>query len=429
MVAVIKTGSSIRRIFLYNENKIELGVARCLSAINYPMEAHQMNASMRLNRLLQQAALNSKVMRNSVHISLNFDPTEKDLSDDRLIEIAKRYMEGIGFSDEPFLIYRHFDAAHPHIHLVSIKVRSDGSRIDMHNIGRNQSEKVRCLIEREFNLVKAEQSKQKLSHISKGIDLAKVHYGRSETRAAIQHVLEEVLNSYSFSNLHQLNAILRQFNVLADRGSERSRIYTNKGLLYRLMDEHGNKVGVPIKASAFYNRPTLKSLQGRFEQKQSYRKQHKVRTIYSIDKAMLGQFKDIEEFKERLKRQAIHVVLRESASGVVYGITYVDHKNKCVFNGSELGKQYSAKAILARLADPVLEKNSIKLQDRPFVRLNIAPARSDPNKVNGRSGITMKVVSIAKNPFDTLFNVPDSADYIPHAFKKRRKKKKRKIQY
>src|SRR5690606_26934095 len=181
MVAVIKTGSSIRRIFLYNENKVEMGIARCLSAINYPMEAHEMSASMRLNRLLLQAALNSKVTRNSVHISLNFDPTEKDLFDERLIEIAKRYMEGIGFSNQPFLIYRHLDAAHPHIHLVSIKVRSDGGRIDMHNMGRNQSEKVRCLIEREFNLVKAKQSTLKQSHIPKGLDLAKVQYGRSET--------------------------------------------------------------------------------------------------------------------------------------------------------------------------------------------------------------------------------------------------------
>lgn len=256
MVAVIKTGSSIRRIFLYNENKVEVGIARCLSAINYPMEANQMSAYMRLNRLLQQAALNNKVTRNNVHISLNFDVTETDLSDSKLIEIAKRYMEGIGFSDQPFLLYRHLDAGHPHIHIVSIKVRSDGSRIDIHNMGRNQSEKVRFLIEREFNLVKAEQSMLRLSHFPKGLDLAKVHYGRSETRAAIQHVLEEVLNSYNFSSLHQLNAILRQFNVLADRGSERSRIYTNQGLLYRLLDGQGNKVGVPIKASAFFSKPT-----------------------------------------------------------------------------------------------------------------------------------------------------------------------------
>jgi hypothetical protein len=37
---------------------------------------------------------------------------------------------------------------------------------------------------------------------------------------------------------------------------------------------------------------------------------------------------------------------------VIYGITYVDHRynQKAVFNGSELGKGYSAKAILERCA-------------------------------------------------------------------------------
>lgn len=171
------------------------------------------------------------------------------------------------------------------------------------------------------------------------------------------------------------------------------------------------------------------NLQDRFVHNQPFRKQLKVRTSYSIDKVMQDQFKDINEFKERLLRQAIQVVLRESASGVVYGITYVDHKNKCVFNGSELGKQYSAKPILARLADPAFEKNSLKVHARLYNRLNFAPVRSEPIKVNGWTGITMKVLSIPKNPLGTLFNAPHSADYISQDFKKRKKKKKRKIQY
>ena len=39
------------------------------------------------------------------------------------------------------------------------------------------------------------------------------------------------------------------------------------------------------------------------------------------------------------------VVLRQNDTGIIYGITYVDHKTRCVFNGSNLGKQYSANAI------------------------------------------------------------------------------------
>ena len=140
MVAVIKTGHSIHRIVNYNENKVKEGVAKCISAANYPMEEDKLSLKNKLNRLLKQAALNTSVSRNSVHVSLNFDPSEKH-SKEKLEAIATTYMDRIGFGDQPYLVYQHYDAGHPHIHIVSVKVREDGSRIDTQNIGRNQSEK------------------------------------------------------------------------------------------------------------------------------------------------------------------------------------------------------------------------------------------------------------------------------------------------
>jgi len=65
-------------------------------------------------------------------------------------------MQKIGFGEQPYLVYQHFDAGHPHIHIVSVKVRADGSRIDTQNIGRNQSEKARKEIEIAHDLVRAE---------------------------------------------------------------------------------------------------------------------------------------------------------------------------------------------------------------------------------------------------------------------------------
>jgi type IV secretory pathway VirD2 relaxase len=108
-------------------------VAQCIAAVNYPKDVSQLTLSNKLNRLLNQAALNENVTRNSVHISLNFDPTE-NLSHARLNGIADAYMDKIGFGKQPYLVYQHQDAGHPHIHIVTIKVRSDGSRIDMQNI-------------------------------------------------------------------------------------------------------------------------------------------------------------------------------------------------------------------------------------------------------------------------------------------------------
>src|SRR5438093_9026283 len=160
MVAVIKTGSSLHRIFNYNEQKVKQGVAECISAVNYPKDVELLTLNNKLNRLLKQAALNENVTRNSVHISINFDPSEK-LSKDQLKEIADTYMKKIGFGEQPYLVYQHHDSGHPHLHIVSVKLRADGSRIDTHNIGRNQSEKARKEMEQSFGLKRAEDSKQR----------------------------------------------------------------------------------------------------------------------------------------------------------------------------------------------------------------------------------------------------------------------------
>ena len=49
------------------------------------------------------------------------------------------------------------------------------------------------------------------------------------------------------------------------------------------------------------------------------------------------------DFVATLKDDGITTILRRSADDRVYGITFVDHDNRVVFNGSDLGKQYGAK--------------------------------------------------------------------------------------
>jgi hypothetical protein len=221
MVAVIKTGSSIHRVLNYNEQKIKEGVAQCIAAVNYPKDVAQLTFSNKLNRLLHQAALNENVTRNSVHISLNFDPSES-LPHTRLRAIAEAYMHKIGFGNQPYLVYEHRDAGHPHIHIATIKVKEDGSRIDMQNIGRNQSEKARKDIEQSFGLKRAEDSIKGQTYEPKPISTEKVQYGKKETKKAITGVLDVVLGTYKYTSLPELNAVLRGYNVLADRGTESS---------------------------------------------------------------------------------------------------------------------------------------------------------------------------------------------------------------
>ena len=120
-------------------------------------------------------------------------------------------------------------------------------------------------------------------------------------------------------------------------------------MTYRIIDEQGNKIGVPIKASDFYNKPTLKFFGERFAQNETARQPHKTRVKNAIDLALLRQpNQSLGDLMKSLDRQGINTVLRQNEQGIIYGITYVDHQTKCVFNGSALGKQYSAKGIVER---------------------------------------------------------------------------------
>lgn len=340
--------NSIRSIFYYNENKVKTGIAECIAAGNYPTDVGKMTDVMKLNRFIKRAELNENAKRHSVHISLNFDLSEKH-SKEKLIATTDTYMEKIGFGEQPYLVYQHHDAGHEHLHIVSINIEKDGKRIDLHHLGIRKSEPARKEIEELFGLVKAEGRQKKEAFSLEPISTGRVVYGRIESKKAIFNVLNTVLNQYKYSSLAELNAVLKQYNVLADRGNENSRIFLAKGLVYRILDTQGKPIGVPIKASSFYNKPTLKFLEEKFKSNEIRRMPDKSRVRNTINKVLSKeQVIPITELARQLEKDDINTVFRKNAEGLLYGITYVDHVTKNVFNGSSLGKEFSAKAIQER---------------------------------------------------------------------------------
>ena len=434
MVAIIKTGHSIHRILNYNENKVQQGVAECIGAGNYPVDIEKMIFILKLNRLLKQADLNENVKRNSVHISLNFDLSEKEISKGKLMEIADIYMDKIGFKEQPYLVYQHHDAGHPHIHIISLKVRNDGSRIDMQNIGRNQSEKARKEIEIAYGLVPAERHKRKPELVVKPINACKVEYGHTQTKRAITNVLDKVLQNYKYSSLPELNAVLQQYNVAADRGSENSRIFQNRGLVYRILDESGNKVGVPIKASDFYNQPILKFLEERFIQNEKGRVPYKSRIKNTIDVALLDPKKiSIQELAKIVELSGIKMVFRQNTEGLVYGITYVDHQTQCVFNGSALGKSYSAKAIQERCSlNKIMSQKTTVSKVRKFsgIATQENPKERSHTLINNdfEKNISVNTTTVIGTLVDILTQAEKDSAFLPNQLKGKKKKKKRKGQ-
>ena len=59
------------------------------------------------------------------HLMLAFSPKDTDkLNDNRMVEIAQEYMKRMNITDTQYVIYRHYDKAHPHLHIVYNRVNN-----------------------------------------------------------------------------------------------------------------------------------------------------------------------------------------------------------------------------------------------------------------------------------------------------------------
>ncbi|MDP2422165.1 relaxase/mobilization nuclease domain-containing protein [Sediminibacterium sp.] len=198
MVARITTPASMQETLNYNEHKVKRGVAACIAENHFPLPVNQLNFYHKLDWLQERNDLNNRASTKTLHVSLNFDPSET-LSNNTLIEIANDYMQGLGFADQPYLVYRHNDAGHPHIHILATLIREDGSRINTHNIARERSEPTRKAIEEKFRLVRAEDKKLGTENLT--APLLKAVYGKTDTKRTISNVLKQVLAKYNYTSL------------------------------------------------------------------------------------------------------------------------------------------------------------------------------------------------------------------------------------
>lgn len=424
----------------YNENKMEVGEAALIMASGFAGEIERMDFNQKLNRFQHLQQLKPDVKTNAVHVSLNFHSSER-LGTETLQEIAGVYMEQIGFGDQPFLVYRHDDAAHLHLHIVTTNITAQAERIDLHDIGKRLSEPTRKAIEESFGLIKAESKLFKAQSGIRKADPEKARYGRLPTKQAISNVIAAVSRDYKFTSLVEYNAVLKGFNVVALRGAEHTPMFKNKGLMYSLLDEKGIPVGVPVKASSFYSRATLRNLEQKFEKNVLKRKPFKAGLQEKIGK-VFDAYQQISQatFVKALAQNGVEVLFRENEQGRVFGLTFVDHQTKCVFNGSDLGKVYSAKAITERfdLVDRKRQLDSVQADNPSLTESNnpkmgkavaantIKTNLQKKGHVDIQDFLSLNDPTNRKGMLEILYE--KTLDYGPGIPHRRKKRKKRPVQ-
>lgn len=395
MLAIVKSAASMRGPLLYNNQKVEQKQALFLEAHNFLLEKEELTMQKELEAFQSLTQLNERSKQKAIHISLNF--AESDHLDDRqLIRVAGDFMRGIDFGDQPWLLYQHVDAGHPHLHVVTTNIRPDGSRISNDLRSPHHLKQICFQLEEKHHLTPAIPMPDLFGADKPPIQqqepkyLQKATYGQSSTKKQIETILRTVNERFSFTSLEAYNAVLSLYRVRADRGREDSNMYRSQGLYYRMIDAEGRKIGAPIKASAFNEPFTLKELQRKMtlcqEQRQSQQENYRqtIRGItVSINYPLAGV--DTQHYSMRClandlateKIVAVIPALKQRPSRPQkppgtseddgHGIFYIDFRSMTVIRDTELGPRYTAAAILQRTG---VERGLRLLHDQGKLKLS-----------------------------------------------------------
>lgn len=279
------------------------------------------------------------------HCSLNPHPDEK-LSDEILTQIAKEYMETLGYGKQPYIVFKHNDIAREHIHIVSLRINGEGKKIN-DKFEKRRSKKITDTLERKYNLIPRSKIADKVMNETPKIDTT-----RGNIKEQVANIVRMVLKHYCFCSLGELNAILSAYYLAVEEVKTEFRGKKYDGLVYVPTDEKGNKVGTPINASDIGRGVGYTAVQNRMQKSKQAIKPLISIIRYRVLQTMRTSPKTEEELRQRLEEQGLRAVIRKNESGRIYGITFIDDKAGIALNGSRLGKGYAANVFNGYFSNP-----------------------------------------------------------------------------
>ena len=340
MVAKISVGSSLFGALAYNGEKINEAKGRLLTTNRiYNDGTGTMDIHRAMEDFLALMPMRSKVEKPVVHISLNPHPDDI-LTDTELQDIAREYLEKMGFGNQPYLVFKHEDIDRHHLHIVTVRVDENGKCIsDKNNYYR--SKQITRELEKKYGLHDAERRNRRLD-----TPLCKVDASAGNVKKQAGNIVKVLNGQYRFQTMGEYRALLSLYNMTVEEthGNVRGREY--HGLVYSVTDDMGNKVGNPFKSSLFGKSVGYEAVQRKFARSKQEIKDRKLagmtkRTVLSV---LEGTY-DKDKFVATLKGKGIDTVLRYTEEGRIYGATFIDHRTGCVLNGSRMGKELSANAL------------------------------------------------------------------------------------
>ena len=346
MIAKISATENLGGALGYNFKKVEKGEANILLAAEL-YQSKEGRYTMK-DVLADMEALVPKKCRTKkavFHCSLNPHLDEK-LSDEQLTQIAKEYMEALGYGKQPYIVFKHNDIAREHIHIVSLRVDGEGKKIN-DRFEKRRSKQITDTLERKYNLIPSSKVNDK-----EEAETPKVDTTKGNIKEQVASVVRTVLKHYRFYSLGELNAILSAYNLAVEEVKTEFRGKKYDGLVYVPTDDKGDKASTPIHASDIGRGVGYTAILNRIQKSKQAIKPLIPTIRNKVLQTMRTSPKTEEELRQRLEEQSLRVFIRKNESGRIYGITFIDDKEGIALNGSRLGKGYAANVFNGYFSNP-----------------------------------------------------------------------------
>ena len=349
MIAKISSTANLGGALGYNFKKVRQEEATVLLANGlYQNQDGKYSMEQVLSDMRQLIPDKCRTKNTVFHCSLNPHPDEK-LSDERLVQIAKEYMEALNYGKQPYIVFKHNDIAREHIHIVSLRVDSKGRKINDKYEGR-RSKKITDALEKKYNLIPSSKVSEKTTTETPKVDVV-----QGNIKEQVANAVRSAMKHYIFCSLGELNAVLHKYNLAVEEVKTEYRGKRYDGLVYVPTDDKGNKVSTPIHASDIGRGVGYAAVQNKMQKSKQMVKPLIPTVRRKVLEVMRTSPQTEEKLRQRLEEQGLRVIIRKNEGGRIYGITFIDDEKGIALNGSRLGKGYAANKFNEYFSNP--EKN------------------------------------------------------------------------
>lgn len=428
MIANITTGSFTNGMVMYNHNKTKDGKeATLLGVENIPSE--ELNDITK--SIESRNKLNENISKPNIHISLNFHKNDI-INNEEIYQIANDYMKEMGYENQPFAIYRHFDKEHPHVHIVSTQINEDGKKINDSYLYR-KSQRITRELEKKYNItVATEQQGNKVKNLPlETLIHEHLEHGKHSLTGVLSKIIEEALGEKpttekEFDYALEKHQVKRTFNE-----KEGNRV----GHIFHLMtfEELGdnnlakNNLGIPgqeldtsfglnsvmrqIEINAKVKKEGLKNMMGK---------------VYSVINN-IEDSKNLTELAVELRKKGIVLEAKRKQSGDdingIYALNFKETKSGIRYSASDL--KLKTKDFLKKINDN--EKFQKRKENSNIVYIDKPEKQNHSNDKTYSSHVENKTlleqfIKVAESFIETE-NVQDHQEDLSR--KKRRRGKRR----